>query len=61
MKTQTMDLAATGVKPMGVLEMQQVDGGGWAEVITWLATQVVANWADVKKGASAGWNSVHYN
>jgi hypothetical protein len=60
MKTQTMSLREAGVKPMEVLEMERVDGGGWVEVAAWVGLQIIANWAEVKKGAAAGWNSVSY-
>ena len=55
--TQTLELEALGFRPMSKSELVDTDGGWF---LKWIITQVVANWDEIKRGASDGWNGRPY-
>lgn len=56
--TQMMDLNKMGLEPTIQSEMLQIDGGSFLSWIPLLpaalATFVISNWSDIKKGFSDG-------
>lgn len=57
-----LELQNFGVVEMHAKEMRETDGGqapGWLKKLGWgyLATQVIDNWEDIKKGFSDGYNA----